>query len=311
MSLSEQTENDKYPILIDTDNPPDSVFEKIYANYFSVNKKLINAFKNKTPLDKEALCSDYENVVDDYKNFIENNPDSPSARKAIVYITRCLRKIDNLHEDVNATGMRNFLTDIKENKKYPALVPAAERLMIDYCITVNDYTGAIETSNNLIEKYKSDDDYVCDVLYNKGLILLHNLRNPAEAEESFKTIVKNYPENPIANLAEKQLQDLGYNKDQIELEKASASGAKEFTISNSPNPFNPVTTIKYNLPEDVNVTLEVFNVRGQKIKTLVNRFQKVGNYDVQFDGTNLASGVYIYKIKAGNYSMSKRMLLIK
>ena len=104
---------------------------------------------------------------------------------------------------------------------------------------------------------------------------------------------------------------MGYNKDQIELEKASASGAKEFTISNSPNPFNPVTTIKYNLPEDVNVTLEVFNVRGQKIKTLVNRFQKVGNYDVQFDGTNLASGVYIYKIKAGNYSMSKRMLLIK
>ncbi|MBN1407086.1 MAG: T9SS type A sorting domain-containing protein [Calditrichaceae bacterium] len=85
----------------------------------------------------------------------------------------------------------------------------------------------------------------------------------------------------------------------------------DMLFSNYPNPFNSITTIQYNLTKDVNVMLEVFNVQGQKVKTLVNSHQKAGRYEVQFDGANLASGVYIYKIKAGNFTQSKRMLLIK
>ena len=82
-------------------------------------------------------------------------------------------------------------------------------------------------------------------------------------------------------------------------------------FQNYPNPFNPSTTIQYDLPEDVKVVLEVFDIQGQKVKTLVNGFKKTGYYEVIFDGSHLASGVYIYKIKAGDFSQAKRMLLIK
>ncbi|MFA8344463.1 MAG: T9SS type A sorting domain-containing protein, partial [Rhodothermaceae bacterium] len=80
---------------------------------------------------------------------------------------------------------------------------------------------------------------------------------------------------------------------------------------NYPNPFNPTTTIEYIIPEESFVTLTVYNVLGKKVATLVNKIQKSGNYKINFDAANLASGVYFYKIKAGSYSDTKRMLLIK
>jgi tetratricopeptide (TPR) repeat protein len=311
ISSSRQGENENYQFALENDSTSGSGFEQINSEYFSLNRKRINALKTKTTLNQEVLCNEYEKVIEDYKNFIAENPDSPLARKAVIYITRCLRRIDNLREDRKATGMRNFLTGIIENKKYPALKSSAERLMIDYYTEVKDYTSAIEISNSLIEKYKSDNYYACDVLYEKGLILLNNLKNSAEAAKCFITILQDYPESPIANLAENHLIQLGYNKDEFESEKDSSSLAKEYNISNSPNPFNPVTTIQYNLPEDINVVLEVFNIRGQKVKTLVNNFQSAGSHEVIFDGSNLGSGVYFYRFKAGNFNKVKRMLLVK
>ncbi|HEM49050.1 MAG TPA: T9SS type A sorting domain-containing protein, partial [Caldithrix sp.] len=80
---------------------------------------------------------------------------------------------------------------------------------------------------------------------------------------------------------------------------------------NFPNPFNPVTTIRYNLPEDTRVSLVVYNVNGQKVRELVNDFKPAGSYTVTFDAKGLASGVYFYKINAGKFNDVKRMLLIK
>jgi len=80
---------------------------------------------------------------------------------------------------------------------------------------------------------------------------------------------------------------------------------------NFPNPFNPVTKIQYNLPEDTRVSLVVYNVNGQKIRELVNDFKPAGSYTVTFDAKGLASGVYFYKIQAGKFTDVKRMLLIK
>jgi hypothetical protein len=80
---------------------------------------------------------------------------------------------------------------------------------------------------------------------------------------------------------------------------------------NYPNPFNPTTTIKYSVATDDMVSLKVFNVLGQEVKTLVNEQQKPGFYQVQFDASKLASGVYIYKLTSGNQIYSKKMLLLK
>jgi hypothetical protein len=80
---------------------------------------------------------------------------------------------------------------------------------------------------------------------------------------------------------------------------------------NYPNPFNPSTTIKYSIAEDGFVRLSVFNLLGEEVATLVNNTQKAGRYEVQFNASELSSGVYIYTIETSSFTSSKKLMLMK
>ncbi len=80
---------------------------------------------------------------------------------------------------------------------------------------------------------------------------------------------------------------------------------------NYPNPFNPSTKIVYSIPKESNVTLKIFNILGQQVKTLVNQSQRQGTYTVTFNAASLPSGIYFYSIEAGNYNEVKKMILLK
>lgn len=90
-----------------------------------------------------------------------------------------------------------------------------------------------------------------------------------------------------------------------------------FSLSqNYPNPFNPQTVIKYTLPEDCHVKLTIYNVLGQKVKTLVNQYQNAGYRMVHWDGRDdrnneIPSGVYFYKMETPKYSDTKKMVLLR
>jgi hypothetical protein len=80
---------------------------------------------------------------------------------------------------------------------------------------------------------------------------------------------------------------------------------------NYPNPFNPSTTIKFALPKPETVTIKVYNIIGQKIETLLNKPMPAGHHEVEFNAGNLSSGVYLYRIEAGEWQDVKKMVLIK
>ncbi len=80
---------------------------------------------------------------------------------------------------------------------------------------------------------------------------------------------------------------------------------------NYPNPFNPVTKISYSIPKSGFVSLKIYDVLGKEISTLVNNEMKAGIHEIEFNGSNLASGVYYYQLRSGNFSETKKFVLIK
>ena len=85
---------------------------------------------------------------------------------------------------------------------------------------------------------------------------------------------------------------------------------------NYPNPFNPTTTIRYQLPAESKAELVIYDLLGSKVKTLLSEKKNAGSYEVQWDGTNdvgvpVTSGVYVYRFTAGSYRLVRKMILVK
>jgi hypothetical protein len=80
---------------------------------------------------------------------------------------------------------------------------------------------------------------------------------------------------------------------------------------NYPNPFNPVTNIHFSIPKDGNVTLKVYDILGNEVASLYNGYLKAGYYNTEFDGSKLSSGIYFYRLTAGSFSETKKMILSK
>lgn len=96
------------------------------------------------------------------------------------------------------------------------------------------------------------------------------------------------------------------------LGKSEAAVITDYSLEqNYPNPFNPATNIRFSIPQSSFVTLKVYNMLGKEVATLVNEQRESGIYEVTFDGKDLASGVYIYKIQAGNFTATRKFTLMK
>ncbi|MDY0083111.1 MAG: T9SS type A sorting domain-containing protein [Ignavibacteriaceae bacterium] len=106
----------------------------------------------------------------------------------------------------------------------------------------------------------------------------------------------------------------------INIDEPGTTPDSYMLYNNYPNPFNPSTTIKYDMPASLNpsqgltlqkVVLKVYDILGKEVVTLVDEEKPAGRYEVTFDASKLASGVYIYKLQSGEYISSKKMMLLK
>jgi hypothetical protein len=98
----------------------------------------------------------------------------------------------------------------------------------------------------------------------------------------------------------------------VAIENAGTTNPDKFTLSqNYPNPFNPVTVINYQLPKASDVKLSIYDILGEKVDVLVNESQNAGNHNIAWNAINFPSGVYFYRMEAGNFVSDKKMILIK
>jgi len=103
-----------------------------------------------------------------------------------------------------------------------------------------------------------------------------------------------------------------FNPAVIEIKRISSLAPSAFFLfQNYPNPFNPVTKIKFEVPKSAFTKIIVYDILGREVATLVNEYLKPGTYEYEWDGNNLASGVYFYKLIAGDYQQCKKMVLVK
>ncbi len=112
-----------------------------------------------------------------------------------------------------------------------------------------------------------------------------------------------------------------FNLMEFELTAVGVDDENEASFSfnleqNFPNPFNPSTIINYSIPtnrksEMANTTLKIYDILGSEVATLVNEEQTPGNYHIEFDASNLSSGLYFYKLQSGEFSQSKKMILLR
>ncbi len=109
--------------------------------------------------------------------------------------------------------------------------------------------------------------------------------------------------------------NIGYHElasEVLGIKELSSNVPDNYSLSqNYPNPFNPTTMIRFSLKEQGNVSLKVYNVIGQLVSTLVNEQKPAGTFEYNFDASNLSSGIYFYTIKAGDFSATRKMILMK
>ncbi len=121
-----------------------------------------------------------------------------------------------------------------------------------------------------------------------------------------------YPAVGAQSTTQFKLDDLSFSNSATAVNTAANQGPESFKLYNNyPNPFNPSTTINYQLPQSSFVTLKVYNVLGREVATLVNEVKSAGTYSLNFNAAQLPSGVYYCAMQAGSYYKVNKMILLK
>ncbi len=286
------------------DDPAYTSFAQVMNSYRALSKEVRNDTKESGEFQKEKYIDRYTSLIDSMKSFIQEYPNSNFSKSALVVIVSCYKKLKDFDT------MKLFLEKLEGDKKYDLSGGLAKRFMVDYYLKNADYNQALSTADEIIKEQKSDEDLVCNAIFRQGLIYQYSLSDKDKASKCFTSIINKYPNNKLVKQAKNHL---GYMDMEVKaiLADSSANTIGGFSTESYPNPFNPTTMINYTLPTDEKVVIKVYDILGKEVAELVNEQKAAGTYRVQFDGSNLSSGIYLYSITAGKYHQTKKIMLVK
>lgn len=269
----------------------------------------------------EQMCRKYEEAANQFKDyFIDKSESSFAVRSAIEYLK-------NLDYYKTTDEIQKELEETKKKTKNNDVHFELSNCQITLLIRCGEYKKAIdEIDKNLnteISLHQSNR-----LLIQKALVNIYNLNDPKKGEYYLDEVLNNSSKEDVENIiASLEKEFLNEEQNSILTKKLAVSEdviPKEYQlIGNYPNPFNPVTQIRFTLPYQSRVTVVIFNIMGQHIKTIEKSSLPAGIYDISWNGKNkngitVSSGLYIYNFNAvsleGNnkqFDKSSKMLLIK
>ncbi len=207
-------------------------------------------------------------------------------------------------------------------KSLPPKASKAQKLLLSYLYLKQGNVDLAKKVNAMIIADNSNTRLAVRATLNNFYIALYNendvntssnLLNEVENQASLSTPVEiSTAEDDYNHYGNMLAIKNGSALPKIQQMKAEIDSATTYSLSqNYPNPFNPSTVISFVVPNNGFVTLKIYDLLGREVKTLVNEYKSQGKYSVSFGASHLASGVYFYQLKAGNYSSIKKMVLLK
>jgi len=247
---------------------------------------------------------DYPEAIEIYKEIISDYSDNIGSSFVVSSLSRLFNCYEKKTSTVSEYGaLQNYYSNIFNDTSYSE---SQRNLSEDFIIKT-------KVKQNNIEEAISDYNtiYLNNINTSKGMHALIN-KEILSAGEGDNFIGG----SGIENLEYKQTRINGIlsaliNKRFNILSKINTQPESFELSQNYPNPFNPVTKITFNIPVSGNISIKVYDITGKEIKTLVNEFRNAGTYDTEFNGADLSSGVYYYKMETSNFSEIKKMILIK
>jgi len=260
----------------------------------------------------EKCNSDFQESLFRFKKFFLRHPSNPFASFAVeeyisslissgLIIEKILKELQEIQKQVK-NGNINF-----------ELCNAQILLKI----RSGDYESALELLDNTL-KTETNEDFQNWLLIQKGFLFAYCLNNPDKGISAFEEVISRCDEkDDVYEIAHEEINLLSKEclakffkrkGDKVAINKLPT---KYCLYDNYPNPFNSQTIIKYEIPDESQVKLIIYDITGRSIKTLVNNKQSAGYYSIQWNANALPSGVYFYQIQAGSFRQVRKCLLVK
>jgi len=257
-----------------------------------------------------------EKAIEIYKMLIEKFPESKEAKKAMVKIHHLLRESDEKSPDNYFENLLHTDRGIKEEYKSAALTLAAHTY-----VDMDQPVQAIGTFEKIVQEYP-DSSYALDALFSLVMLNLNSIKDSSSAKAYLEIMKREYPFEEQTLIART---DMGEKVDWSALGKripkpktSKIDIPTEFALHNNyPNPFNPMTNIRFDLPEATHVTITIYDITGREVIKLVNQNMNAGYRNIIWDakdkyGRNVSSGLYIYQMRTGTgFNKTDKMILTR
>jgi hypothetical protein len=278
------------------------------SGQFSPDEHLNKSITSKTTTNNisTGLFLERSGKIDDaitfYKNLIANDK----------YVRIALSQLSHIKYKYAKNEMANYFDNLLTTSvEYRAQV---KKMLGDMYLQNDQFDNAISAYDDVIKNYSTEYDGI-SARFEKLFAYLHIKKDPTTAAQILSEIKgmnsKDVEVQMRLNIAENLIN--GANKRMGKSANLVGDNIpKTYGLyQNFPNPFNPSTTIRYQIPKPGLVTLKLYDILGREVATLVGENKIEGTYDVSFDASRFASGIYFYKLDAGQCTQIKKMILLK